>query len=202
MSTPTPTPTTVDEEYDIIIAGGVPSPLSPRSSLSDREHDTCGIRRHGRLRRRKPSRDRGPRPAHPRVGSGALDAGQSSAHPACIFHLAPRAGLAHRARTCGPPKRSARRPLGDRPDRAVSRRRRQRQLCVPLSLFVLFVSRMRRLTREVCVDGWIVVRFWIRIRSNSHDVHACERLGLRCVEDGPREPRVGLGRPRSAPEKG
>jgi hypothetical protein len=145
----TPTPTTVNEEYDIIIAGGMPSPLSPHSSFSDREHDICGIRRHGRLRRRKPSRNRGSRPAHPSAGSGTLDAGQSNSHPACIFHLAPRTGLAHRARTRGPPKRSARRPFGHRSDGAVSRRRRQRQLYVPLSLLfvlVLFVLQMRRLT--------------------------------------------------------
>jgi hypothetical protein len=37
---------------------------------------------------------------------------------------------------------------------------------------------------------------------NSHAVHTRERFRLRYVEDGAREPRVGLGRPRSVPQKG
>lgn len=127
----THTHTTINEEYDIIIAGGAPRlfPLGPHSSLLLTER-TFGIRRHGRLHRRGPSRDRGPRSTHPRAGSGAPDAKRPGAHASRIFHLAPRADLAHRARTRGPPKRRARRPLGHRPGRAVSRRRRQRQLCV------------------------------------------------------------------------
>jgi choline dehydrogenase-like flavoprotein len=157
----TPTPTTVNEEYDIIIAGGMPSPLPPffsfltESTIHAVLGGTAGCVVASRLAT-----------ADPDLRILVLEAGPSTHdNPA---HIQPAFFISHLA----PGSRTVRAHAG-RPSEALGGRSAivQTGQCLggggsvncASSLFALFVSRMRRLTGEACVDGWIVVRFWIRI---------------------------------------
>jgi hypothetical protein len=68
------TPTTINEEYDIIIAGGAPSSLTPTllPLLIERLHAMRG-RWNRWLCHREPSRDGGPGPTYPRTRGGPHD---------------------------------------------------------------------------------------------------------------------------------
>lgn len=111
------TPTTINEEYDVIIAGGSPSSHFLLPLLTERACD----RRHCWLHHREPSCDGGPRPADPRARGGSHNTERSGTQASRTVDWAHRTRITHRARVCEPPKRCARWPLGDRAWWAVCR---------------------------------------------------------------------------------
>src|ERR1700742_4135939 len=123
---PIQTPIKIDEEYDIIIAGGAPSFSPPHSLLTERMSNRwyCG------LRSREPSRDGGPGPAPPRPGSGSSDERYSSTQISRTLAVSHHAGLANYPRTRWPPERRAWGSLRGRAGRPVSWRWEQCELYV------------------------------------------------------------------------
>src|SRR5712691_11526062 len=104
------THTTINEEYDIIIAGGAPSSSLLLTLLTER---TCD-RWHRWLHHREPSCDGGHRPAHPRTRGGPHNTERSGAQASRTRDLAHRTRITHGARAREPPERRARWPLGGR----------------------------------------------------------------------------------------
>jgi hypothetical protein len=167
---PTQTPIKIDEEYDIIIAGGAPSFSLSLFPLTEREFN----RRYCGVRSREPHRDIGPRPSHPRAGSGSPDERCSSAQVPRALAVARHAGLANHPRTRWT---SECRAWGSPPGRAgwpVSWRWKQCKLYVSLPSFLIFVS-----GRESRKKRWLTLgSFFVRFET-SHDVHPPVRLRLR-----------------------
>jgi hypothetical protein len=131
------TPTQINQEYDIIFAGGAPSSSPPSPSPL-----TEGMFYRWRcwLRRRGPPCGGRPGLAHPRTRGGSPDAQQPCAHAARALLVSPCPGFAHSTCACQPPQRGARKPLDARAMRTVSWRRRECQLYVSLSLSPYFAG--------------------------------------------------------------
>ncbi len=161
------TPSEINEEYDIIIAGGAPfshsSPLF-HYLLNERTSD----RRHRWLCCCWPACSSRPRLTYPLTRGGASDVQKPCAHVACALQVARSAGLAYGARTHQQPERGTRRSLGGRAVWTVSWwwREYQRYVCVPLK------------GNAVKDLHWRVYTCSARA-SNRHGVHSRVCLGLR-----------------------
>jgi len=126
------TPTQINQEYDIIFAGGAPFSSSSisHSLLTER----TSYRWRCWLRCRRPSCSGRPGLAHPRTRGGPPNVQQPCAQAARAVLVAPCAGFTHRACAYQPPERGARGPLDTGAMRTMSRRRRECQLYVFLSV--------------------------------------------------------------------
>ena len=129
------TPTSINEEYDIVIAGGEPSKSSTSQSflpafiLLTTWASECD-RRHCCVRRCWSTRCGRRESANPLTRSGSDYAQQSCTHPTCKLPKPPCARLAHRTCVRFPTERGTWRSHYDRTNRAVFWRQWQRQLYV------------------------------------------------------------------------